>query len=442
MVSFFLGPRRWGTMQRDVEGHREYKPVFLVGCTSTYDGPSVAITAPGLPIFGATYALLNDLDPWAWCRWGPTSVTPLVNNEGNLFFELEYTFSTKPPPLNSCNTSTVQNPLVMPPKISGGNKTYTEEKTLDRFKQPIVNSAFQRIRGPSAEFDSNKWTVQIEMNVANLNATLIGPMVNTVNSKPLWGFPTRCVKLSDFKWERKYNGACANVFYTWHLTFEMWTTTDPVTNATASAFDRDILDEGTKCIKGVYQSDPNQPLYGDYIVAKDSTGKPLLPTAQNMAAYRDINGDLATTPLRCGYPADTQIAFQFPVVVPTTPPTGSSSLPVTPMTVTAALGLTLAIGSGDTILGGIATIVGLDQNGNPAQEQLDLGVVDPIKGGSMVTTYNYSSVTSINLSNVQGTITSTTIAVNTVILTYPSHTIHVEYYKQSDFTLLGIPLSV
>jgi len=80
-----LGPRRWRG-ERDAEGHRTYKIVYLLKCDSPNDGPVSALLASGLPSYGQQWIIGNDIDLWSWMRWD-TVLTPLITNEGNFFLE-------------------------------------------------------------------------------------------------------------------------------------------------------------------------------------------------------------------------------------------------------------------------------------------------------------------------------------------------------------------
>src|SRR6266852_964003 len=96
-VSLLPGVRRWkGT--RDNRGHREYKVTFRVIADTALDGPAGAQQCPGLPNPGDVWVIGNDVDLWAWFRWGPTEIA-LVDEQdiaGCLPWDLEYTASTAP----------------------------------------------------------------------------------------------------------------------------------------------------------------------------------------------------------------------------------------------------------------------------------------------------------------------------------------------------------
>lgn len=233
-----IGPISW-SMTRDEDGQRDYTVVFRVTSDEVI-GPALALQASDLPQEGDTWSFPEangESDEWAWCRYN-TKVTPVLSkHEPTKDWDLEFLFSTKP--VKRCQDTQIEDPLLIPPKISGSFVRYTEEAAYDRFGYPILNSAFEMMRGPKVEFDGNRPQVKIEMNVAQLNLALVQAMVDKLNAYPLWGLPRRCIKLSAAPWERKFYGTC-NVYFTYTLEFDIRYDT----------FDRVLLDEGTKVLNG------------------------------------------------------------------------------------------------------------------------------------------------------------------------------------------------
>jgi len=264
-------------MTRDTEGHREYKVKWKVRADAVTQGPANILLTPGLPIPGTWYILEDDADLWAWCR-ANVEVTPFYSEEKNIWWYVENTFATKPPDHKQqrCQDTPVEDPLLEPMKISGTFTKYTEEATFDRFGEPITNSAHEQIRGPQNEWDKNRPTVKIEQNVANLELELFTPMVDKVNQFPLWDLPPRCIKLSNVSWELKWYGSCYNYFtriFDFDIRFD--------------TFDRDVLDEGTKVLRGHWQKDPTQAHYGKYLV---DHGLDIL-NPSNFIRFKDWNGE-------------------------------------------------------------------------------------------------------------------------------------------------------
>jgi len=236
------GPRVW-RLRRDEEGHREYRVTHLVEMDSKFDGPALALQAPGLPRPGAFWSFGNDKDLWAWCLW-TADVEPHEVPEGEpvQFFAVEQVFSSRPP--GRCQDFKVDDPLLEPAKISGSFVREKEEATHDRHGDPILTSSLEMIRGSQVEFDTARPTVRIERNVARLNLGQLASMINTVNARPLWGLGPRRVKLANASWEQKFHGRCYR-YFTLVLEFEV----------NFKTFDRDVLDEGTKVLRGEWNND-------------------------------------------------------------------------------------------------------------------------------------------------------------------------------------------
>jgi len=239
--------RAWGG-GRDEEGHRTWTLKSYVECSSKQDGPFTVMQCSGLPQVGDTWAFGNDLDVWAFC-YPEMKINQLDQKDGqaSTHWEVEQTFSTKP--LKRCNTTQIENPLSEPMKISGSFVKYTKEIVRDMYGFPVLSSSFERLHGPAVEFDFNRATVKIEQNVPYLGLETFSLYVDTVNDSTLWGLPPRCVKLSNVQWERKLWGVC-NYYYTRAFEFDI----DFMT------FDRQVLDEGHKCLNGMWTTSDDPAL--------------------------------------------------------------------------------------------------------------------------------------------------------------------------------------
>lgn len=229
----------------DTEGHREYHITFLVKA-DVLDGPQVVMNTPGLAPIGFFWAYGNDWDPWAICRPDrKIAIHQEKKGDPNRFWTVEQTFSTKP--TGRCQDTTIEDPLLEPPKVSGGFVKYTEEATHDRWGAAIKSSSHEMLRGPNVEFDHNRPTVRIEQNVSLLQLNVFSAMVDTVNDDWLWGLSARKIKLSNASWTRKVLGVC-DYYFTRVFEFDVDFRT----------FDRDLVDEGTKAF-GRIKSDSNPP---------------------------------------------------------------------------------------------------------------------------------------------------------------------------------------
>lgn len=253
MSGLALGRVDWnGT--RDADGHRKYWIKWLVKTTSVLDGPANVFNAAGLAAPGSTWGYGGDIDLWAFCS-PELKVEPTVKNEKSDLWYVEQTFTTQP--FKRCMDTTIEDPLDEPPKISGGFVKYTEEATQDRNGQALKYSNHERIRGPLVEFDKNRPSVHIEMNVLSLPLILFSEYYDAVNDSTLWGLGPRKIKLSNAQWERKLYGTCS-YYYTVKYDFDI----------SFKTFDRKIIDEGYKILRP--GGDPDDP--ADFIVAKDKRG--------------------------------------------------------------------------------------------------------------------------------------------------------------------------
>lgn len=293
-MTMSLMPGHFGwSMTRDSEGHREYKIKHRVKSDDERDGPANAIRTAGLPVPGSVWSYDDDIDPYAYCKMDAT-VTPALDDQRQKFFIVEQTYSTKPDS-KSCKDSQFENPLLMPMKVSGSFVKFTEERSHDRFGKRIRNSAWELIRGPNNEWDANRPQIKIEQNVLNLELDLFSQMIDTVNKYPLWGLPPRTIKLSSVPWSANFYGTCL-VYYTRTLEFDIryrrvfgissevvltgTGTLNPVSLGDYETFDRDLLDEGTKVLRGKWSKDGRWTLE-KYGVLAPPTITSLLPILGN-----------------------------------------------------------------------------------------------------------------------------------------------------------------
>jgi hypothetical protein len=219
MATQLVGRQISWSMSRNEEGHRTYKIRHLVESDTGLDGPANALQTPGLPTPGAAWLVDGDVDVYAYCRLdADVSIWKEKEGERPRYYVVEQTFSTKPN--KRCSELQFEDPLLEPPKVSGSFVRYTEEFTRDRSGAPIINSAWEQVRGPQVEFDKNRPQVKVSMNLPDLDLGLLASMADTVNDAPLWGVPRRCIKLAPPSWEKKYYGLCYS-YYTVNLEFDI-----------------------------------------------------------------------------------------------------------------------------------------------------------------------------------------------------------------------------
>lgn len=266
------GRRRWFG-SRDDSGHRTFTLVTQVKCTSPLDGPATVMNCPGLPTMGSPWNFGNDLDFWAFCHPQMT-VTPRVDNEKNVLWEVSQKFSTRP--IERCQDIQIEDPLLEPQKVSGSFIKYTKEAAKDVFDQAILSSSHEPIRGPKVEVDYNRPTVRIEQNVPILGLATFTEMIDHLNDEPLWGLDERCIKLSGISWTRNVRGIC-DEYYTRIFDFDI----------DFETFDRDIADEGAKAL-GRWDTNTSPAVW-------DIPAGWVKTNPAHFTRYRDPNGNIART---------------------------------------------------------------------------------------------------------------------------------------------------
>lgn len=303
------GIRSWSGTVED-NGDRTYKVKHLVKADYD-DGPSTVLVCinEAYPA-GSAWSFGNDYDEWAWCR--PTRELAIhQEREGdkNKWWVVTSTFSTKKPSKEQaessrCADEQIEDPLLMPPKLSGTFNQVSEEATHDRHDERILNSAFEQMRGQQVEFERPLPTVHIELNVPTLEYDLLMRLAGALNDAPMWGFPTRCVRLSSVQWSSSMYGLCY-IYYTWVLDFEINVKWDYDNEVFVSGWDRDLLDEGTKVLDGYWDTDEASPTFGEYIPNVSGPGVELDPS--NFIRFQDKYGNPSRVVLNgAGMPVGAQ----------------------------------------------------------------------------------------------------------------------------------------
>ena len=294
MATTYLGPRRIGRVTQDDDGHRTYEVTYLVEGDLT-DGPYEALRTAGLPVSGQTYALLSEADPYAFCTpYADVEVHDQKDGERPRAFLITRRFTTKP--VKRCGDLRFEDPLTEPPRVSGGSTAQQVEATADRWGRPILSSSHEPLRGDLLKFEEHRDTIQVVMNVPSFTSVALAlAMRDHVNLLPLWGLPTRSVRLAQAPWTQEYYGLCYS-YYKLTLNFEVALYTDPATGLVSSGWDRVVLDEGTMVLNGEWDAttgewslididggppDPGNPQH--FVRATDRKGKPLKSVILNGA---------------------------------------------------------------------------------------------------------------------------------------------------------------
>lgn len=273
MTALVLGKESW-CGERDQKGYRNYELTLRV--QSAYsDGPAKVMVATGMPAIGAAWIYGNDNDPWAF-NTPYMKITPMVSDgDKNDHWLVTLKFTNNP--FSRCHTNAIDNPLSEPVTL-GGSFIKCSKRTRTNYQGKfITNSSLEPI---PVEKDTNRPVVHCGMNVSSLGLDTFAAMVDTLNDATLWGLPTRCIKLSNVSWERRYYGSCS-AYYTRNFEFEVrYETFDVVDEADVG------LKHFNPKIKSTIAARKNPK---NYIRIKDTNGENAPPTPLDGAG--NINED-------------------------------------------------------------------------------------------------------------------------------------------------------
>lgn len=422
------GQLTWSADQ-DREGYRTYKITFQV-IASYFEGPAAVLACPGLPDFGSVWAFDGDADVWAWCTH-ECSAKPVEERAPNYLWSVEKTFTTKPPDAEDrpCKDDPVEDPLTEPPKISGSFSKNKLEATKDKDGNAILNSAFEQLRGASLEFDDDRVQVKIEFNVPDLDKAFWASFRNCVNQYPLWGMEPRCVKLSESDWELKFWGACS-YYYTLSLTFDL----DPAT------FDRDILDEASKVLNGHWDKDTGEWVLDDVGAVAPPGAPTVTEVIGGTLSGHVYHYKLTSTTSKGETTAGAIGTFDLSVgtgalKVDWTAAAGATGYKVYRATDGGAYGLIKTITGGSTVTW---TDDGTFSEGAAPPTSSTAGGFSPDASNPG----HFIRWKDRNGENMRGILNGAGVPAKIDVEPSDEGKIHVAYYPEADFTLLGIPLSI
>jgi len=240
----------------DSNGRKTYTIDYLIGAAVSDNVYAVKATT-GLPRAGDPLNFGGDVDATMLCTaQSEISQEQKKGNEKSPLWKVTKTF------------------IDTNPRITGNSVKQKEEAATDRFGDPVFTSSHEHIRGPQNEWDVDDNQVVIEQWITDLQLSLLSQMSSSVNKYPLWNHPPRTIKLSDYKYDIVYDETASGGRKLYHrvLTFDIRyrrelgvdSTFEPGTGTHVDLieviagkyinWDRDILDEGTKVLKGHWDS--------------------------------------------------------------------------------------------------------------------------------------------------------------------------------------------
>lgn len=282
MTTQIVGKQVSWSGQINAAGYRTYKIAFKIKA-GHLDGPANVMQTPGLYLPGVPWVVDDDVDLWVWCR-NDMDCKALQQKDGEAIdlYLVEQTFSNQPldSRIQRCNDIRIEDPLLEPMKIGGGFVKKTIEAIYDRFGSPVTTSSWEQLRGNQVEFDKSTDDITIEQNVINLELPLVESMKNTVNKFPMWGLPARTVLLSDFRWEEKWYGLCYK-YYTRKFTFAI----------DYNTWDKFIIDEATKVLNGHWSVRPEEGPKKRWILDNIDGSPPDPLNPLHFIRFQDFNGN-------------------------------------------------------------------------------------------------------------------------------------------------------
>lgn len=256
MTVKLLGEREW-ELDVDDDGFKMYTVTWFAETSSPFEGPNAVFNTPGLFATGSIWQFednegnVEEEDQNALCLPN-IKISPVVRGEPNWWWTIQQFFSNKPvTALRQDNE--IGSPATIPPKVRGTYVKHTIEAMKDKDYKPILNTAFQRIRGKAAEFDKSNQTIVVELMRPQLDN--FDDYIDHVNDRPIWGKPVRAVKLSNITFERLVYGV-DTFYYNSILDFD----TDIVLDENqekVSGFDRRVPNVSTLELTGNDKDDPD-----------------------------------------------------------------------------------------------------------------------------------------------------------------------------------------
>jgi hypothetical protein len=165
-------------VQGQESGHRTYTSVFRVYTDTVYDGASTVMIYGGLPQLGDPYLWGNSFDYGA--RLNALPVVRLERDDQNArkIWIATCTYTTRGRQLEQ---QPPDDPLTWPWKVSGDADEWTEEAAEDVDGEPLMNSAFQQLRGKQVERFRTRRKWVLTKNFATVNQTMIDYFEGSVN---------------------------------------------------------------------------------------------------------------------------------------------------------------------------------------------------------------------------------------------------------------------
>lgn len=246
-----------------------------------------ALGADGLPAPGDAYTFEEVPDDWVYCLPNAEVYAKPGQKPGpKRVYIVEQQFTSRA--IERRIDTDREDPLLEHDVFDFGTNSFTEEAVFDRFGHRIQYSSHEAIRGPQNEWDMGRVSINVEHVSASLDLDQVGEFMNCVNDAPIWSASiARCLKLSRCTVKQLFWKF--TTYYRFNYGFELWIRRDDPLAAPSSGWDRDVLDEGTKVLRGRWQNfgTPTVPVWSWVLVGNPNPNNP-----GDFVRYQDVNGNL------------------------------------------------------------------------------------------------------------------------------------------------------
>ena len=165
-------------VQGQESGHRSYSSTFRVFTDDVNDGASTVMVYSGLPKLGDAYLWGNSFDYGARLNSLPVIRLEKEDQSARKIWIATCTYTTQG---RSQEEQPPDDPLSHPWRVSGDADEWTEEAETDITGKPLMNSAFQQLRGKQVERFRSRRKLTLSKNFPIVNQLWIDHYEGSIN---------------------------------------------------------------------------------------------------------------------------------------------------------------------------------------------------------------------------------------------------------------------
>lgn len=199
---------------------RSYTVTYRVRTDSRSDGPGEASSASVIPRRYSYYAFGNETDRGALRTDIDVDLTSIRDSMKD--WTIVCTFTSRPIAIHP-DAFDIEDPVLLPPEISGDFLLIAKNVERDKDGNVVVNSARDYFEGLTDE--EGLPTLNISKNYNTISLTTLSNYIPSVNSTDFWGMGPRYWKVQKAPWQRLWKGNGIPYFrisYEFQLNWETW----------------------------------------------------------------------------------------------------------------------------------------------------------------------------------------------------------------------------